>query len=139
MTRGFDSKQWLPEGLEEPIIKSLNNKEVFNGRHYKQSRQSWTGFSKSGAGGQIGEISHDHCEAAGLHDKDTWPLVQNIKVRDLLTLSYFHERTGTPGKMPKVDPHVGACIIKALEFHTTMNYSHMEGEGGFDACCSCIG
>jgi hypothetical protein len=41
--------------------------------------------------------------------------------------------------VPDLDTPEGAAIISALQLHTGMNYHHMEHEGGFDACCSCIG
>jgi hypothetical protein len=63
-----------------------------------------------------------------------------------MTLSYFHEKEGPHGKIPDLTVPPGgppkmaiaAAVIKALELHTGMNYHHME-DGGFDACCSCIG
>ena len=99
------------------------------------------GKAFTGPGGKPpGEVSMDHCNAAGLHDPATWQKVKNIKVRDLMTLAYFHETTPPFGKMPAdLEVAEGAAIVKALELHTGMNYAHMEGEGGFDACCSCLG
>jgi hypothetical protein len=105
-----------------------------------KTKSERAGKAFTGPGGNPpGEVSVDDCETAGLHDKDTWAKVKDIKVRDLMTLSGFHEKKPPFGKMPALDTPEGAAIIKALELHTGMNYAYMEGEGGFDACCSCIG
>jgi hypothetical protein len=96
-------------------------------------------FSKGAPNAQTGEISTDDCAVAGLHDPATWAKVQGITVRDLMTLAYFHERTTPFGRIPDLETPEGAAIIKALELHLGMNYHHMESEGGFDACCSCLG
>jgi hypothetical protein len=96
-------------------------------------------FTAAG-GNPAGEVTEANCAQAGLHDPATWAKVKDITVRDLMTLSYFHERTAPFGKMPVgLETPEGAAIISALALHTGMNYHHMKHEGGFDACCSCLG
>lgn len=98
----------------------------------------------TGAKGKpAGLVSQTDCATAGLHDAGVWGKVKNISVGDLMTLSGFHERKPPRRKLPTLDTPEGASIIKALEFHTGMNY-YPTGQGGgyaaggMHACCTCI-
>lgn len=95
------------------------------------------------SGKPAGLVSKTDCANAGLHDAGTWNKVKNISVGDLMVLSGFHERTPPRRKLPALDTPQGASIIKALEFHTGMNYYPPGGHGGGEygemhACCTCI-
>ena len=84
----------------------------------------------TGPGGNpAGLISLQHCSDAGIHDPGTWAKVQDIDVGDLMLLGGFYERDQPHRGLPvDLNSHHGAAIIKALEFHTGMNY--MADHGG---------
>ena len=101
-------------------------------------------FTGPGPTDPPGHISKVDCANAGLHDPGTWAVVQDIDVGDLMLLSGFHERNPPHRKLPPLTSPQGASIIKALEFHTGMNYmggGHGGGgeAGALYACCTCLG